>query len=74
MAQNGTSGGIFLSNTGALTIGYTGDPFQGVQDSGAATDSIQLTDDSTISVITGGEVVEAPGNVASPPTGRHRTS
>ena len=26
VAQNATSGGIFISNTGDLTIGFTGDP------------------------------------------------
>ena len=38
VAVNSTSGGIFISNTGALTIGFTGDPFQGVNATGATGD------------------------------------
>ena len=36
VAQNTTSGGIFISNTGDLTIGFTGEPFLGIQDTGAS--------------------------------------
>ena len=34
VALNTTSGGIFVSNGGSLTIGFTGAPFQGVTDQG----------------------------------------
>jgi hypothetical protein len=34
VAQNSTSGGIFVANSGSLTIGFVGNPFQGVTDQG----------------------------------------
>ena len=42
VAQTAT-GGIFVTNTGNLNIGFVGAPFQGVTDSGAATDQIALS-------------------------------
>ena len=56
--------------TGGLTIGYTGDPFQGVQDTGAAADAISLTNAGTIDInFGGGEVVRGPVNVTVTATG-----
>ena len=39
VAQNTTSGGIFITNVGNLNIGYAGEPFAGVTDSAAAAPS-----------------------------------
>jgi hypothetical protein len=50
VAQNTTSGGIFISNTGAVTIGFAGDPVQGLRDTSGASDPIVLTASGTISV------------------------
>jgi hypothetical protein len=71
VAQNTTSGGIFVSNTGPLTIGYTGDPVQGVRDSSPSSDSIVLTASGTISITgnTANEIVTAPGLVTVTATG-----
>jgi hypothetical protein len=76
VAQNTASGGIFLSinaaSPGPLTIGFTGDPFQGVIDSGAAGDQIVLTNAGTVNVTTNtvaNEIVSAPGNVTVSATG-----
>lgn len=60
-AQNGT-GGIFITNTGALTIGFNAAPFQGVQVTGASGD-IQIVNDATVSITRSGDGVNAPGNV-----------
>ena len=45
-------GGIFISNSdhGTLTIGFTSDPFQGVQDTGAAADAVSVTNAGTIDI------------------------
>ena len=52
-AENATSAGIFITNTGDLTIGFAGEPFQGVHDTGAG-DPIQLsTNAGTIFSING---------------------
>ncbi|HEV8058835.1 MAG TPA: DUF4214 domain-containing protein, partial [Gemmataceae bacterium] len=73
VAQNTTAGGIFIGNTDAvLTVGYTGDPFQGIQDTGAATDPISLTNNATIDVTMNSEaneIISAPGNVTVTATG-----
>jgi hypothetical protein len=61
VAKTGT-GGIFITNTGALNIGFTGAPFQGVKVTGAS-GNIQITNDATISIIRAGDVISAPGNV-----------
>jgi hypothetical protein len=61
VATAGT-GGIFITNTGALTVGFTGAPFQGVEVTGA-TGNIQITNDATISITRGGDGISAPGNV-----------
>ena len=63
VAQNTATVGIFISNTGALTIGYTGDPFQGVKDTGAAADAISLTNAGSLTITTLGEIVVGPGEV-----------
>ena len=60
VALNTTSGGIFIDNTGDLTIGFTGEPFSGVQDTGAATDPITLTLNAG-STLTVGETVATTG-------------
>jgi hypothetical protein len=58
VAQTAT-GGIFISNTGALNIGFAGDPFQGVKDTGASGDvSVTTTGGLTI-----GEPISSPGVV-----------
>jgi hypothetical protein len=54
------SGGINISNIGTLNIGFGG---LGVTDTGASGD-ITLTNTGSVSVITSGEVVSAPGNVS----------
>ena len=67
VAQNTTSGGIFISNTGALNIGFSGDLIQGVRDTGAATDPITLSSSGTINVtrqVVANEIISAPGNVS----------
>ena len=48
VAQNTTAGSIFISNSGnPITIGYTGDPFQGVLDTGATnSDSVVIQTDA----------------------------
>ena len=76
VAENTTSGGIFISNTGDLTIGYSGDPFKGIRDTGAATDAIVLTNDGTLDVTDTttsgsfiGEDIIAPGDVTVTTTG-----
>ena len=61
VAQNATSGGIFISNTGDLTIGFTGDPFQGVQVATAG--DLSLTDAGSVTVTTSGENIQGPANV-----------
>ena len=57
------TGGIFIDNTGDLTIGYTGDPFQGVTVTGALGDPISLTNAGSIDITTlNGKVVNlGPG-------------
>jgi hypothetical protein len=56
------SGGIFVTNTGALNVGYAGAPFQGVKVTGGS-GNIQITNDATISIIRPGDAISAPGNV-----------
>ena len=59
-----TSGGIFLSNTGNVTIGYTGDPFQGMKvGGGAGAGDIQFTNQGTINVTNTNEVIQTAGNI-----------
>jgi len=70
LVASATNTGIFLSNTGALTIGFAGDPFQGVRVSTAG--SIVLTNDSTINVArnaVANEIISAPGDVTVNATG-----
>ena len=66
VALNTTSGGIFLSNSGPLTIGFTGDPFQGVADEGSL-DPISLAsgpgDTFTLGSGTGEDVASDGGNI-----------
>lgn len=59
------TGGIFINNSnnpGPLTIGFTGDPFHGIQITGASGD-IQIVNDNSIAINGNGEVVKGPGNV-----------
>ena len=58
VALNTTSGGIFISNDGPLTIGFAGDPFQGVSDHGNG-DPISVTSAGTLTITTTGEVINA---------------
>ena len=58
VALNTTSGGIFISNDGPLTIGFAGDPFQGVSDQGDG-DPISVTSAGTLTITTTGEVINA---------------
>ena len=53
------SGGIVISNTGALNVGFTGDPFQGVQVTGAS-GTIQIDNSGSLTV---SELVKAPGSI-----------
>ena len=72
VAKNATSGGIFISNTGDLNIGFSGDPFQGVLDSGAAADPIILKNLGRINVTrnaVANEIISAPGKVTVTATG-----
>ena len=72
VAKNATSGGIFISNTGDLNIGFGGDPFQGVLDSGAAADAIVLKNTGSINVTrnaVANEIISAPGPVTVTATG-----
>ena len=58
------NGGIFINNMGVLTIGFAGDPFQGVRVTN--TGSIVLNCDSTINVTrnaVANEIISAPGDV-----------
>jgi hypothetical protein len=57
-----TTGGIFVSNTGDLTVGFSGDPFQGVTVTGTSGD-IVLTDAGSVTVTTTGENIQGPANV-----------
>jgi hypothetical protein len=43
------TGGVFITNSGALTIGYASAPFLGVKVTGAS-GNIQITSDATVSV------------------------
>jgi hypothetical protein len=61
VAQTGT-GGIFVSNTGDLTVGFAGDPFRGVQVTGASGD-VLLTAAGSVNVLGPGEVVHGPAAV-----------
>ncbi len=61
VALNTTSGGTFISNTGELTIGFSGDPFQGVEDQGND-DPIVLDNAGTLNITTSGEAVLANGS------------
>jgi hypothetical protein len=61
-----STGGIFINNSnnpGPLTIGFSGDPFHGVQVTGATGD-IQIVNDNSITINGTGEVVNGPANVA----------
>ena len=61
-----STGGIFINNSnnpGPLTIGFSGDPFQGVQVTGASGE-IQIVNDNSITINGTGEVVNGPGAVA----------
>ena len=58
VALNTTSGGIFISNDGPLTIGFAGDPFQGMSDKSNG-DPISLTSAGTLTITTAGEVINA---------------
>jgi len=53
------TGGIDISNTGVLNVGFGG---VGVTDTGASGD-ITLTSAGTVSITTFGDIVKAPGNV-----------
>ncbi|MDB5307830.1 MAG: repeat protein, partial [Gemmataceae bacterium] len=68
VARTTTSGGIFLSNTGDLTVGFTGDPFQGVTVTGG-TGGIELVNAGSVSVTTGTEVISGLGSVTVTATG-----
>ncbi|HEY2344127.1 MAG TPA: hypothetical protein VGH90_13880, partial [Chthoniobacteraceae bacterium] len=71
VANNTATGGIFItngtsSNPQALTIGFAKDPFQGLQDTGAAADPITLINFGSIHVTrraVANEIITAPGNV-----------
>jgi hypothetical protein len=58
-------GGIFVNNTGALNIGFAGDPFQGVTVNGAS-GAIQVVTSGSMTV---SEPVTAPGSVTLNATG-----
>ena len=65
LAAETSTGGIFINNSnnpGPLTIGFTGDPVQGVQVTGASGD-IQIVNDNSIVFNGNGEVVDGPGSV-----------
>ncbi len=57
-SSNGPTIGTFISNTGTLTIGFSGDPFQGVMEMGNL-DPIVLTNAGTLNITTTGEFVQA---------------
>ena len=79
VALNRTSGGIFILNSGNLTIGFIGAPFLGVIDSGTAADAISLTNNGSVSIPGGGgaavETVKGPGavTIAAPGAGSDLT-
>ena len=52
--------GLFVSNTGTLTIGFAGDPFQGVQTNGNG-GPLDLTNAGTLNITTSGEIVTTNG-------------
>ncbi len=52
--------GLFISNTGTLTIGFPGDPFQGVQTNGNG-GPLDLTNAGTLNITTSGEIVTTNG-------------
>jgi hypothetical protein len=62
VAQTST-GGIFIENTGNLTIGFSSDPFQAVTVTGPSGD-IVLTDAGSVTVTTSGENIQGPANVS----------
>ena len=66
VAQTTTSGGIFVTNTGALTVGFTGDPFHGV-DVLAGTGGIVLTNAGTVTITTPGETVRTDAGTNAGP-------
>ena len=66
MAKTTTSGGIFVTNTGALTVGFTGDPFHGV-DVLAGTGGIVLTNAGTVTITTPGETVRTDAGTNAGP-------
>lgn len=62
LAAKTETGGIFVSNSGALTVGFGTAPFQGIVVTGGS-GNIQITNDATVSVVRSGDGVSAPGNV-----------
>ncbi len=72
VAKNTTSGGIFIANTGDLNVGFASDPFQGIADSGGASDAITLTNVGSINITrnsVANEIISAPGPVSVTTTG-----
>lgn len=63
LAARTASGGIFITNTGNLTIGFPGEPFAGVQVTGGSGD-VHLTSAGVFSVTRSGDVIKGPGDVA----------
>ena len=56
LVANTATGGIFITNTGELTIGYSGDPFTGVRVLGGS-GAIELTNNNTVNITTSGESI-----------------
>jgi hypothetical protein len=61
LAATTATGGIFLTNTGALSVGTVG-AVSGVTVTGASGD-ISLVNNGTLDVLTNGAVISGPGNV-----------
>lgn len=62
VAMTGT-GGIFISNTGNMAIGFSGEPFAGVRVTGASGD-ISLTNAGSITANRLNDVVKGPDNIS----------
>ena len=62
LAAATSTGGVFINNSGALTVGFASDPVHGIKEDWRF-GYISVTASGTISVTTNAEIIQGPGKV-----------